>query len=46
MIVTGAAKNMGRAFAETLGKNGTNVIVHDVFVDEAAKIMEKYFGKR
>ena len=27
-IITGAAKNMGKAFAETLGKNGANVIVH------------------
>ncbi len=34
-IVTGAAKNMGRAFAETLGKNGANVIIH--YHDEKSK---------
>jgi 3-oxoacyl-[acyl-carrier protein] reductase len=46
-VVTGAARGIGKAIAQKLAKNGLNVVVSDVLLDEAvnvAKELEKNFG--
>jgi 3-oxoacyl-[acyl-carrier protein] reductase len=46
-IVTGAARGIGKSIAQKLAKNGLNVVVSDVLLDEAVSVAEglaKNFG--
>lgn len=46
-VVTGAARGIGKTIAQTLAKEGLNIVVSDIMVDEAvnvAKELEENFG--
>jgi 3-oxoacyl-[acyl-carrier protein] reductase len=46
-VVTGAARGIGKTIAQTLAKEGLNIVVSDIMVDDAvtaAKELEEHFG--
>lgn len=46
-VVTGAARGIGKTIARTLAKEGLNVVVSDILIDDAVKAageLEKNFG--
>ena len=40
-IVTGAARGIGKAIALILAREGANVVITDIHLDEAKKVVEK-----